>query len=35
MSPCLSLWPLIDSAPGQDRMLRPVSLEPASPEPAI
>jgi len=32
---CLSVWPLIDSAPGHDRMLRLVSLEPASPEPVI
>ncbi len=32
MSVCLSVCPAIDSAPGHDRDMRPISLEPVGPE---
>ncbi len=32
MSVCVCVWPLIGSAPGHDRNMRPVSIEPLWPE---
>ncbi len=34
MSVCLSVCPAIDSAPGHDRDIRPISLEPVGLRPA-
>ncbi len=32
MSVCLCVWPLVGSAPGHDKNMRPVSIEPEWPE---